>query len=162
MRNKMMKLFIFTILLLLSFANGFECETNTLYSCSGHGTCISSGNGTTTCDCSNGHITKDCEPDVMCCHSIPARLPIFMAALFGGELGIPYFLIGEVGLGVGVIMMLIGTCIFGVWFAFSKENCLLFFMTAMFLVSWLAWWAASLICVAAERCQFGTDVVASW
>ncbi len=98
----------------------------------------------------------------MCCHSIPARLPILMAGLFGGEFGVPYFLIGEVGLGVGVIMMLVGTCIFGCWFAFSKENLCLGLIALVFAFTWLAWWSASWICVVAERCQFGTDVVASW
>lgn len=99
----------------------FSC-TNALYDCTNHGYCNREG---TACICDKGYATHKCNPTEQCCYTQESRVKLFIIAFFTSWLGVPYFLVGAVGMGVGILMLCCCGFVFAivgsVWGA-SKEN----------------------------------------
>ena len=173
----MLKLIV--ILSLVSFvsANNFTIQSeflcrNPYVDCNGHGQCVGVNvSFPDTCLCDSGYITKDCNPGTYCCKKLPNRILIFFMAFFFGELGVPYFLAGEVGLGVGILMLFLTPLIMGCnlfccgcGFEIS-DNRWIVFLQILFLLLTLTiscWWLATWIMVCAETGVFDDSKVAPW
>jgi len=78
--------------------------------CSDYGRCNSKG---TACICDSGYVTAKCDPAVQCCYAQVKRVKMFLLSFFVGWTGAPYFVIGQDGLGAGILVLFIGGLIVG-------------------------------------------------
>ena len=85
-------------------ATSFTC-TNALYDCSNNGYCNREGTG---CICERGYATHECDPTVQCCYAKESRVKLFIIAFFTSWTGAPYFIVGAVGMGVGILLLCCG------------------------------------------------------
>ena len=76
-------------------------------SCNNHGVCfppIYNITENVDCKCDSGYVTFECPPSIQCCYKQELRFEIVVLTLFFGLLGVPYFILGSVGLGVGILI----------------------------------------------------------
>lgn len=85
----------------------FECQ-NAYINCAGNGYCISNGTFNFACKCDSGYVTAGCAPNVQCCYKQKSRVLLFLISFFFGFTGAPYFMLGESGLGAGILLLFIG------------------------------------------------------
>ena len=82
----------------------FEC-LDVRINCANHGICVTNGTFGYACKCDHGYVSHDCDSGVQCCYTQLPRVQIFLLAFFVGWTGAPYFVMGETGLGVGILLM---------------------------------------------------------
>jgi hypothetical protein len=86
--------------------------------CDGHGRCVKShSNATSECKCDSNYVTHDCPLNVHCCYHQRSRTGVFLLAFFVGFTGAHYFVVGQNGLGAGILTLF---CVF----AFSRCMCM--------------------------------------
>ena len=87
-----------------SLVSIFAC-LDARYDCANHGICNRNGDG---CICDKGYDTYGCDSTVQCCYAQENRIKMFLLAFFFSYLGVPYFMVGAVGLGVGMLVLCCG------------------------------------------------------
>jgi hypothetical protein len=83
----------------------FTC-VDVLHDCSGHGYCAfnSTGYGY-ACVCEKGYVTANCPDGVQCCYKQESRVKMFLLSLFVSWIGVPFFVLGMTGFGVGILLL---------------------------------------------------------
>jgi hypothetical protein len=90
---------------LTASSNAFTCE-DALYDCNNHGFC---SKDKTDCICDSQYASYDCD-NTRCCYKKENRIKMFLLSFFVSWLGVPFFILGATGLGVGMIMLCCGGC----------------------------------------------------
>lgn len=183
-----MKLIVLTVIIVNLFmpANGMnfthlqnEVGSNVLTStnvecsndyCSFNGVCVMATNNSgivrVKCSCDSGWNSEECPSTSQCCNKVKSRVLVFLMALFFGELGVPYFLIGYTGLGVGILLLTCGGCIASMLFMCTggseKAAGLLTCLAGLSVLAAAAWWLATVIMSAAETEMFDSKNVGGW
>jgi hypothetical protein len=102
--------------------SSFQCIDPSI-NCDNHGLCPTLNSS--TCKCDKGYVTHDCSPNVQCCYKQESRVKMFLLAFFVSWTGAPLFLLGSVGLGIGILLLCCcGLCLGGIGIGVgqSKEN----------------------------------------
>jgi hypothetical protein len=83
----------------------FQCK-NPLYDCSNHGFCSQDG---LSCICDDKYDNYGCG-SAQCCYKKEPRVKMFLLSFFVTWIGVPFFILGNIGLGVGMIILCCGGC----------------------------------------------------
>ncbi len=83
----------------------FQCK-NPQYDCSNHGFCSQDG---LSCICDSKYDTFECH-NSQCCYRKEPRVKLFLTSFFVTWIGVPFFILGNVGLGIGMIVLCCGGC----------------------------------------------------
>ncbi len=87
----------------------FHCTDS--FDCNYHGFCSRNG---TQCICDSNYATFGCDSNSQCCYQKEKRVKMFLLSFFVAWTGAPYFILGEIGLGVGILLLCCcGSCLGG-------------------------------------------------
>lgn len=77
--------------------------------CLGNGLPNPSTNST-TCSCFHGYVSHKCQSGEGCCYKQEKRVKMFLLAFFVSWTGAPYFVLGQTGLGIGILILCFSSC----------------------------------------------------
>lgn len=119
--------------------------------CNYNGRCmVKKPNVTTHCICDRGYITKDCLNETECCFKQDSRVLHFLLALFFQCFtGVQFFLAGETGWGVGILLLFWGGFVL-CGCAVQGQGATCGCVGALAVLAALSWWFASWIILAAS------------
>lgn len=142
--------------------------TDSLVTCSAHGTCYKDGSG---CVCDDDYATFECDAGVECCYKRKNQLAAFLLSFFLGYLGVGRFYVGQVGVPIAklllnlfpcIILCILGCCLMSSGGEGAKGGiagtvtCVVF--TALF-----AWWLADVILFGLNKIDDSNGVkLAAW
>lgn len=156
MTNKIISFISFTFFLLIIIATTSAVGncTNERFDCSDHGLCYSDKSG---CHCDVGYITFPTEnvyPE--CNYAQKSQLTGFLLSLFIGPFtGAGFFYVGQVGLGVGqLIVLLVPTFLLC---CFSKVEWIVFILKIIMQLGVNAFWIASIVLFASNKITDGNN-----
>jgi hypothetical protein len=151
------------------FSQEFNCLPNPILSCGGHGVCLPNGTFGFECKCDNNYDNQGCPQNVQCCNELQSRTKVFLVAFFVGWTGAPYYMIGNIGAGVGLLLMFFGGLYTAVICKAVYENDLnntvagaFMMIGALAYVGAVCWYIAVWIMVAAETGPFDRSKIGAW